>query len=55
MHIPSCVQEWTYGLGATCCARIQVYHASVHYKRRLVGALIRLMKQQKRRLRVSST
>ena len=51
-HTPWCVQERSYGLGATCCARIQVYHASVHYKRRLVGALIRLMKQQKRRLRV---
>ena len=53
MHVSYCMQERSYGLGATCCARIQVYHASVHYKRRLVGALIRLMKQQKRRLRVS--
>ena len=53
MHVPKSMQERSYGLGATCCARIQVYHASVHYKRRLVGALIRLMKQQKRRLRVS--
>lgn len=52
MHVSNFMQERSYGLGATCCARMQVYHASVHYKRRLVGALIRLMKQQKRRLRV---
>ena len=40
------MQEMHYTVGKFCCARLQLYHAMMHYKHRLRGKLKKRVKGQ---------
>lgn len=40
------VQEMQYAVGKYCCARLQLYHALMHYKHRLRGKLKKRIKKE---------
>lgn len=40
------MQEMQYAVGKYCCARLQLYHALMHYKHRLRGKLKKRIKRE---------
>lgn len=40
------MQEMRYAVGKYCCARLQLYHALMHYKHRLRGKLKKRIKRE---------
>ena len=48
------LQEVQYAVGRFCCARLQMYHALMHYKHRLRGKLKKRIKAEYKLQRVKS-
>ena len=48
------LQEVSYAVGRFCCARLQMYHALMHYKHRLRGKLKKRIKAEYQLQKVSS-